>query len=265
MNTPTTHVAQFIPHTIECLHTERFQALWSEYHASHGEPADPVRVMHFIYLLQIANDLSNGDYIELGTHKGFTLKLIHKLMDDRRTLYSLDTFEGFDQRDINIEKRVYRNEWTAGNFAPTSVEGVGRYVGDGKCPPNLKIIKGWFPQSFAGLEGKRWRLVHIDFDLYQPIKEALERLWDSVVPGGVVMVHDYGCHGFPGARKAVDEFCGQLGLFPVQLTDRWGTAVIRKPLPAWRAKLSTVVQGQDVRVGRRLNRLRRWWQSRPSR
>jgi hypothetical protein len=66
--------------------------------------------------------------------------------------------------------------------------------------------------------------------LYQPIKTALETLWKPLLPGGIVMVHDYGCYGFPAARRAVDEFCHAVGQLPVELNDRWSTAVIRKPV-----------------------------------
>jgi len=224
------NVMQHIPHFIEGGKTETFGPLWADYVAQTSDPSDPVRVIHFLNLVEIANALPPGDYIELGTYRGFTLRMIHKLMDPSRTLYALDTFEGFDQRDIDIEKTVYANAWEAGGFAPTSIEMVGSYVGDGKCPDNLKLIKGWFPATYSGLEEKRWRFVHIDFDLYEPIRKALETLWPQILPGGVVMVHDYGCLGFPGAKKAVDEFCSARNVFPVQVADRWGTAVIRKPM-----------------------------------
>ena len=143
-------------------------------------------------------------------------------------LYALDTFEGFDQRDIDAENSVRQHGWTVESFPPTSPERVARYVGGGTAPRNLKVIKGWFPDSFKGLENRRWRFVHIDFDLYQPIKTALETLWEPLLPGGIVMVHDYGCSGFPAARAAVDEFCATVGILPIELGDRWGTAALRK-------------------------------------
>jgi hypothetical protein len=222
---------QHISHVIESDPRKMalFDSLWTEYHANHGSPADSTRVLQFMYLVEIANGLAAGDYIELGTHKGFTLKLIHKLMDPSRTLYALDTFEGFDARDIKIEKKIYQNDWTVGNFLPTSTQAVGAYVGNGTPPANLRLVKGWFPESFVDLHSKKWRFVHIDFDLYQPIKTAMALVWKNLVPGGVLLVHDYGCLGFPGAKKAVDEFCDVNGLFPIQLSDRWGSAVLRKP------------------------------------
>jgi O-methyltransferase len=201
----------------------------AEYNAAHGWPFDPIRVVHLFQQLEATSVLPPGDYLELGVHKGFTLKVIHRFMDSTRTLYALDTFEGFDNRDLSVEAAHYASPWRAGNFLPTSVEGVGAYVGD---PTNLKIVKGWFPDSFQGLEGRSWRFVHIDFDLYQPIKTALETLWPALVPGGVVIVHDYGNYGFPAARQAVDEFCDTVGVFPIQFGDRWGSVGLRKPRSA---------------------------------
>jgi O-methyltransferase len=194
-----------------------------------GLSTDPIRVLNFFLMIEAANKLPEGDYLELGSHRGFSTRVIHRFMDPQRTLYAFDTVEGFDLRDIKVESEQYDSPWQEGNFGPTSVERVARYVGNGNWPSNLKLVKGWFPDSFRGHEHLRWRFVHIDFDLYQPIKAALETVWDRMLPGGVVLVHDYGAYGFPAARKAVDEFCRSVGQAPIELSDRWSTAAIRKP------------------------------------
>jgi len=192
---------------------------------------EPVRVIQLFHMVSLANRLADGEYGEFGVHKGIMLKVIHRFMDKSRTLFGFDTFEGFDKRDIETENYLYRTKWTEGNFSPTSVDQVAAYVGDGTAPDNLTLIKGWFPESFLGHSRRKWRFVHIDFDLYQPIATALDILWGQVVPGGVVMVHDYGCYGFPGVRLAVDEFCESVEVMPIELADQYGTAVFRKPMP----------------------------------
>ena len=224
-------LVQTVPHLFEAHpgQRERFAKVWEEYRQNHGKPWDPVRLLQFMYLLDIAGKTEPGDYIELGTHQGLMAKVIYKFMDPSRTLYLLDTFEGFVQKDLDVEAKVYYNRWQVGGFAPTSPEMVGAYVGDGRIPENLKLIKGWFPDTFAGLESKKWRFVHIDFDLYQPIKTAMELLWPNLLPGGVMIIHDYGCFGFPGAKVAVDEFFATIGLTPMHLGDRWGSVGIVKP------------------------------------
>ena len=225
------YLIQTIPHEFEAIPEERrlFEHLWDAYHRVHGSPWDPVRILQFMNLMKIANAAPEGEYGEFGSHKGFLTRVMHRLMDPSRTLYSFDTFEGFVGEDLAVEKSIYANNWEEGNFAPTSPEEVARYVGDGEWPVNLRIVKGWFPDSFEGYEDIQWRFVHIDFDLYQPIKRALEVLWPKVVPGGVCVVHDYGCYGFPGVRKAVDGYFGPLGLSPVSLCDRWGSVAVVKP------------------------------------
>ena len=184
--------------------------------------------MQFFYLVEIANRAPEGDYVELGTFKGYTARLIYRLMDQSRRLYLLDTYEGFDERDLPVEKKLYANDWHAGNFEPTSPEAVTAYVGGGSPPANVVPIKGWFPDSFKGLEDHRWRFVHIDLDLYQPILTACDMLWPRLVPGGVMLIHDYGCYGFR-ANLAVDEFAAKIGQVPVPLADRWGSVAIIKP------------------------------------
>jgi predicted O-methyltransferase YrrM len=225
------YLVQNVPHLFEAVPEKQrqFHELYREYRAHHGKPWDPNRVLHFMYLMDIANKAPPGDYIELGTHRGLTARLIWKLMDSDRTLYLLDTFEGFVEEDLIVEKKIYANDWHVGNFLPTSPEFVSNFVTDGRQASNLKPIKGWFPESYAGLESKTWRFVHIDFDLYQPIKTALETCWPQLVPGGVVVVHDYGCFGFPGAKMAVDEFFDEVGLTPQNLGDRWGSVAVIKP------------------------------------
>jgi hypothetical protein len=225
------YLMQTVPHWFEAIVEDRqmFDKLWNEYSSVHGKPWDPMRIVQFMYLMKIANAAPAGEYGEFGSHLGFITRVIYQLMDPAHTLYSFDTFEGFTKADIEIEKTIYHNNWEEGNFQPTSPETVAHYVGDGQWPQNFKTVKGWFPESFKGYEDIAWRFVHIDFDLYQPIKSGLELLWERIVPGGVCVIHDYGCYGFPGAKKAVDEFFDKVGLTPMHLGDRWGSVAVVKP------------------------------------
>ena len=47
-------------------------------------------------------------------------------------------------------------------------------------------------------------LLHIDVDLYEPTKVVLEKLYDRVTKGGIIIFDDYGA--FAGTNKAVDDF-----------------------------------------------------------
>jgi hypothetical protein len=44
--------------------------------------------------------------------------------------------------------------------------------------------------------------------LYDPTLAALKALYPLVVPGGVVLLDEYGMEGFPGESAAFDEYFG---------------------------------------------------------
>ncbi|HBH79257.1 MAG TPA: hypothetical protein DDY39_05465, partial [Nitrospira sp.] len=66
--------------------------------------------------------------------------------------------------------------------------------------------KGWIPDRFPEVKERRFAFVHIDVDLYQPIMDSLKFFFPRLLPGGIIVVDDYGYSIFPGAKKAVDEF-----------------------------------------------------------
>jgi hypothetical protein len=70
--------------------------------------------------------------------------------------------------------------------------------------------------------------VHIDCDLYAPIYSALEYFYPRVVPGGYIVVHDYGSLCWDGAEKAVDVFFAAKPEGVVPMPDSAGSIVVRK-------------------------------------
>lgn len=163
-----------------------------------------------------------GHVAELGVYKGnsaFLLARYAKMVG--KTCFLLDTFEGFDARDLQGSDRKFES----GTFNDTSLEAVKNLVGD----ESIKFIRGYFPESITG-----WRpdgefaLVHIDCDLEMPIRAALEFFYPMVCKGGFLVVHDYTNLFWPGASKAVDEFFRNKPEFVVPIPDKSGTGVVRK-------------------------------------
>lgn len=50
----------------------------------------------------------------------------------------------------------------------------------------------------------RIALLHLDLDVYKPTMEALRHLWPCIVPGGILVIDDYGM--VSGATRAVEDF-----------------------------------------------------------
>lgn len=131
-----------------------------------------------------------------------------------RKFYLFDTFSGFDERDISIEKKHFYSESDSGHFNITSEELVKSKL----TYPDVCIIrKGYFPDSTKGIN-EAFCFVNLDFDLYQPTLSGLEYFIPRMVKGGVILIHDYFSEGYKGVKEAVKDFGsknGKLPLFPI--------------------------------------------------
>ena len=188
---------------------------------------DGNRVLQSHVILDMVRDCPSGDYAELGTYRGNYSRIIFSRMASDATLYCFDTFAGFPESSVKTEAETTGHEVSVGTFSDTSREGVVRTIAGGPSP-RLILRQGEFPSTFRGLEDRRFRFVLLDADLYEPIKAGLECFWPRLVPGGVILAHDY-LSGYPGVRKAIREFFEPQGITPVPWPDRVGTAVVVKP------------------------------------
>ncbi len=48
--------------------------------------------------------------------------------------------------------------------------------------------------------------VYVDMDTYQSTRDAIEFFWPRMVPGGKILIDDYGWEPCAGVQKAVDEW-----------------------------------------------------------
>lgn len=72
--------------------------------------------------------------------------------------------------------------------------------------PAVEFHRGWIPLTFHKLPERRYRFVHVDVDLYDPTLESLEYFYPRLAVGGIIASDDY---NWPGARRALEEFCTQ--------------------------------------------------------
>ena len=74
----------------------------------------------------------------------------------------------------------------------------------------VHYISGLVEQTLPQFAPEMIALLRTDTDWHSSIAHSLETLFDRVVPGGFVIIDDYG--HFEGARKAVDEFLEMRGV-----------------------------------------------------
>jgi hypothetical protein len=68
----------------------------------------------------------------------------------------------------------------------------------------VRFVKGKVEDTIPGTLPGAIALLRLDTDWYESTRHELEHLWELLLPGGVLIVDDYG--HWAGARDAVDEF-----------------------------------------------------------
>jgi O-methyltransferase len=188
--------------------------------------SDPNRIVMFCLLMREIKNL-NGDFAEVGTYQGKAARIFFEHLKMNERLFIFDTFEGFVEQDVTTEKEI-GIETKSGHFSNTSIAKVNKEI-TGKESGDKKLVtrKGYFPDTFEGLEENKWKFVHLDADLYNPIKAGLEEFYPNLIKGGFLLVHDYGGE-YEGTKKAVDEFLVETNALMIPMFDKVGSALIIK-------------------------------------
>jgi O-methyltransferase len=171
---------------------------------------------------RISVDNVAGDIAELGVYKGDSAMMIHQLAPDR-VLHLFDTFSGFHEPDLSAETgEASKYSWR--DFADTDADSVKARFGN---DTGIIIHEGWFPDTGKAVQDNVFAMVHIDADLYQPVKAGLNFFYPRLSPGGVILIHDY-TFKWEGLMHAVDEFVQTIPECLVHVPDRFGTVMILK-------------------------------------
>ncbi len=150
--------------------------------------------LYLIYSVALAQSRRPGAMAEVGVFCGGSAKLICKAKGDK-LLRLFDTYEGLPEsskEDRGIHKK---------NQYACSLENVQAYVAGFE---NVSFHKGLFPDSARGIEESQYSFCHFDVDLYEGTKACLEYFYPRMIPGGIMVSHDYGL--LAGVEQAFQEF-----------------------------------------------------------
>lgn len=168
----------------------------------------------------------SGEMAELGVFQGDFAKEMNLLFPEKK-LYLFDTFGGFHEKDIEIEKKLGNKRASIGEFSNTSIELVKE-----KLPYADKAVfcSGYFPESLKQLKEPlpNMALVSLDPDLYEPVYQGLSFFYPKLSVGGAILIHDYNSIQFPSVKKAVEKYCEEHNLFVVPVMDLHGSAILIK-------------------------------------
>lgn len=135
-----------------------------------------------------------GSMAEVGVYQGGSARMICEAKGDR-PLHLFDTFEGMPESsaaDNNVHSR--------GQYA-CSLESVRKYLSGYS---NVHFYQGRFPDGASAIADERFSFVNFDVDLYQSTFDCLKFFYERMLPGGVMLSHDYSI--LAGVRQAFTEF-----------------------------------------------------------
>jgi hypothetical protein len=135
-----------------------------------------------------------GAIAEVGVFRGGSARLICEVKGGK-PLHLFDTFEGLPESSEE-DRGIHREHQYA-----CSIEEVREYL---KAYENVYFHQGLFPDSAAGVPDQQYCFVHFDVDLYEGTKACLEYFYPKMIPGGIMISHDYGL--LAGVEKAFHEF-----------------------------------------------------------
>ena len=183
-----------------------------------GVTALDIHRLWVIYLLEKQCRQLEGDFFECGVHTGGSAKFIAQVMAGAgKKLHLFDTFCGMPQTDPSKDWHL------TGDFADTSLKQVRSFVG---YEDEVVFHAGFMPDTFAGLEDSKIAFAHIDVDIYRSMRDCCEFVYPRMVPGGVMVLDDYGQPTCDGARLAVDEYFAGKRSIPISI--RYVQAIVFK-------------------------------------
>ncbi len=148
-----------------------------------------------VYSLARSQSALGGDMAEVGVYQGVSAMLISEASGNA-PLHLFDTYEGLP--DVNAEEHPRMRK---GHYA-ASLESVQDFL---SARRNVSYHRGVFPLTAGPCEESRFSFVHLDVDLKSSTLACLAFFYPRMLPGGVILSHDYSY--LEGVRDAFAEFC----------------------------------------------------------
>jgi O-methyltransferase len=184
-------------------------------------------------LVQKSNEMSlDGDIVECGVWNGGSAALmafacLKSEMANNRQIWLFDSFAGLPPP--GPKDGITENKYFFEGLNEGSVEQVQNVFRKLSLPMDrVKICSGWFEATLTTAQIDRIVILHIDADWYSSVMLVLQVFYDKVVPGGFVVLDDYGY--WEGCTRAFEDFVSQNRIQGVKLKQVDSTgAYFQKP------------------------------------
>lgn len=145
--------------------------------------------------------------MEVGVYKGggseFIARCAQAKWPGELEMYSVDTFSGHDQTDLQGGVDAWHR---TGTFSETSYEGVARHL---QPYPFVKVVRGRIQDVYPEIAQAQWDFIHLDVDIASPTEFVLQQARRDLALGGAMIIDDYDFLSCPGIKLVVDGFCAE--------------------------------------------------------
>lgn len=159
-----------------------------------------------------------GSIVECGVWKGgavmSSLLTLRDLHVSDREVFLYDTFEGMPapgQEDQKFDGEKIGEDFAARQLGAGSTWCRGEMdevrtniLSTAYNPERIHFVKGKVEDTIPDTLPEQIAILRLDTDWYESTRHELQHLFPRLVPGGVLIIDDYG--HWAGARQAVDEY-----------------------------------------------------------
>jgi predicted O-methyltransferase YrrM len=160
-----------------------------EYAKRRGTLVTRHKLANLFLILKYGCDGLDGDIFEFGSYRGGSaafIAYIVRALGRRTRIYACDTFEGLPATD------QARDLHSAGDFRDADLAGFRAFIRSEGLQDLLLPVAGLFERTLPPLLEARpsMALVHIDCDIYEPIRYLLQTCEPYYEPGGYLVFDD---------------------------------------------------------------------------
>ncbi len=210
---PVTYNTDGLVSCLNCdfINEPRFQQAYKAAAATNPWPYFTLqwRVYIVCYFADHVKNLT-GDFVECGVNTGAYAKAIIEYCNFNelnKTFHLLDTYDGL------VNDLVSDKEKKAGlDKYLTQYKNVYEAVLKTFAQDKVNIIKGMVPETLPLCTASKIAYLSIDMNCVEPEIAALEYFYDKVVPGGVILLDDYGFPQHYNQKLAHDAFAAKKGV-----------------------------------------------------
>lgn len=201
--------------SLSFLHDERFMQIFDANTDGVFEKAVIWRTHVLVWAARRGMRLE-GDFMECGTYKGNSARIICECLDfkdSNKKFHLFDLFEHASSMDHHA--------------MPDHGKGLYEQVSERFSDiDNVTVTKGPVPETLSETQPEKISFLHIDMNDAAAEVGALKMLFDRVVPGAFVVLDDYGWLGYRVQKDLEDMFFGELGYQVLDLPTGQGLVIV---------------------------------------